>query len=361
MRKDLQAILAGVLDALTQAALVAARDGKILLRNANACSMLPAGDTIAGVLDLGRGQEINWAAEMNALDDGAPRVVHRNVRISGRAGRQHAVNVVVSPLHCGIKAGKMSDGSCVLVLVEDVSSRISMERRLAAGERLAATGSVAAKVAHELNNPLDGVLRYLGLAQRCGGPEAAGYLTAARDGLMRMAQIIRGLLEQGRPWQAAGERTGVHRLLDEAVGAMQPRAHSLGVTVICDFDDRVQGLVEGSVFQVFCNIIKNALDAMPGGGMLKISLAPAPKGCEVLFADNGCGLSADQAKRIFEPFHTTKPPGEGSGLGLTLCREILQYLGGSIGAEQNPGGGAIFRVQLPLRSARPPVRPDKQE
>lgn len=237
-----------------------------------------------------------------------------------------------------------------------------MERRLAASERLAATGSVAAKVAHELNNPLDGVMRYLGLAERCSGPEAARYLSGARDGLMRMAQIIRGLLDQGRPWQNAGERTAVHRLLDEAVGVMQPRAHSLGVTVMCDFDDRVQGLVEGSVFQVFCNIIKNALDAMPGGGLLKMSLAPTSKGCEVLFADSGSGMSADQAERIFEPFYTTKPHGEGSGLGLSLCREILQHLGGSIGAECNPGGGVILRVQLPLRSTLPsPAGADKEE
>ena len=354
-------MLSGVLDALTQAALVVARDGEILIRNANACRILPQGDRIEAVLDLGRGQQIDWPAEMNALAEGAQRVVHRNVRVSGPAGRQLAVDVMVRPLHCGIKAGKLSDGSCVLVLVEEVSSRISMERRLAAGERLAATGSVAAKVAHELNNPLDGVLRYLGLAERHSGPEAAGYLSAAREGLMRMAQIIRGLLDRGRPWQNAGERTSVHRLLDEAVGVMQPRAHSLGVTVICDFDDRAQGLVEGSVFQVFCNIIKNALDAMPDGGLLKISLSAAPKGCEVVFADNGCGMSAEQAERIFDPFYTTKPPGEGSGLGLTLCREILQHLGGSIRAEGGGGGGAVFRVQLPLKSALPPAGPDKQE
>ena len=347
---------------MAQAALVVARDGEILIRNANACSILPHGDRIEVALDLIRGQEIHWTAEMNALADGAPRVVHRNVRITGQAGRQLAVDVIVRPLHCGVKTGRLSDGSCVLVLVEEVSSRISMERRLAAGERLAATGSVAAKVAHELNNPLDGVMRYIGLAERHCGPEAARHLAAARKGLMRMAEIIRGLLDQGRPWQNAGERTAVHRLLDEAVGVMQPRAHSLGVTVICDFDDRVQGIVEGSVFQVFCNIIKNALDAMPGGGRLNISLAPKGKGCEVVLADSGCGLPADQAERIFEPFHTTKPPGEGSGLGLTLCREILQHLGGSISAEPNPGGGAIFRVQLPLRSTLPPpAGPDKEE
>ncbi len=351
----------GILDALAQAALVADRDGEILLRNASASSMLPEGDHVESVLDLGSDQEIHWAAEMEALADGASGVSHRNVRLSGRAGRRLVVDVMLRPLECGLTTGKLRDGKCVLVLVEEVSARISMERQLAARERLAATGSLAAKVAHELNNPLDGVMRYLGLAQRHSGPEAERYLSGARDGLMRMAEIIRGLLDQARPWQVAGERTGVQRLLDEAVGVMQPRAHSLGVSVMCDFDDRAEGLIEGSVFQVFCNIIKNALDAMPEGGCLRITLSPTRRGCEVIFADSGCGMADDQAERIFEPFYTTKAPGDGSGLGLTLCREILSHLGGAITAEANPSGGAVFRVQLPLHSPRPTAGWQKQE
>jgi len=354
-------MLTGILDAIAQAALVAGRDGEILLRNANAASMLPEGDRVGMVLDLSSDQEIDWAGEMQALDDGAPRMVHRNVRLSGQGGRQLAVDIMIKPLACGITTGKLRDGACVLVLIEEISSRISMQRRLATGERLAATGSLAAKVAHELNNPLDGVMRYIGLAQRHCEPEVARYLSGARDGLMRMAQIIRGLLDQARPWQIAGERTGVQRLLDEAVGVMQPRAHSLGVAVICDFDDRAEGLVEGSVFQVFCNIIKNSLDAMPDGGRLRISLSPTRRGCEVLFVDNGCGLPDGQAERIFEPFHTTKAPGEGSGLGLALCREILGQLGGAITAEPNPGGGAVFRVQLPLHSPWATAGEEKQK
>jgi len=354
-------MLTGILDALAQAALVAGRDGEILLRNASASSMLPEGDSVELVLGLGSDRQINWAAGMQALADGAPGVAHRNVGLAGQGGRQLVADVTIRPLACGITTGKLRDGGCVLVLVEEISSRISMERRLAAGERLAATGFMAAKVAHELNNPLDGVMRYIGLAERHSGPEAGRYLGPARDGLMRMAQIIRGLLDQARPWQVAGERKGVQRLLDEAIGAMQPRAHSLGVAVICDFDDRAQGLVEGSVFQVFCNIIKNSLDAMPDGGRLTISLSPTRQGCEVLFSDNGCGMSDDQAKRIFEPFYTTKAPGEGSGLGLALCREILGQLGGAITAEPKPAGGAVFRVQLPLRSTWPAAGEEKQE
>ena len=353
MQNDLQAILAGILDALSPAALIATRDGRIVLRNSVASRMLAPGDGLCEVLGLTSDKEMSWDAIRAALAGGEPRVTHRNVPIAAPGGRKLAVDVIVRPVECRIPIPGEADGTRLLVLVEDVSARISAERRLATSQRLAATGSLAAKIAHELNNPLDGVMRYLGLAERTAGPDAAAYLQSARDGLMRMAQIIRGLLDQARPWQAAGERAGVQQLLDEAVGVMQPRAHSLGVTVICDFDDAAAGLVEGSVFQVFCNVIKNALDAMPAGGRLKITLAAAGAGCEVTFEDTGFGMTAEQAERVFEPFHTTKPPGEGSGLGLALCREILQHLGGSIAAEPNPAGGAVFRVNLPLHLARP--------
>jgi len=223
------------------------------------------------------------------LSDGAGRLVRRGVRLAGKGSRQLVVDVhyrslpplppaLVPGLVPGqVPQGATLDGPYVLVLVEDVSARLSMERRQAAEERLAATGAIAAKIAHELNNPLDGVMRFLGLAQRVAGEPAGKYLDQARNGLARMAQIIRSLLDQGRPWQAAGERSPVRRLLDEAAGAMQPRAQSLGVSVVCDFDDRVDGTAEGCVFQVFCNVIKNALDAMPGGGVLTIRLRrPVP-------------------------------------------------------------------------------------
>jgi signal transduction histidine kinase len=351
MQKDFQSILAGFLDALGSAAIVAGCDGRVLLRNSAADRMLPPGGHVAAILDVKDGQAAAWPAVMAALADGAPCVTHRSVRLGGSGARQLTVDINVRPITCRLPAAGADGGSCVLVLVEDVSSRISTQRRQEAGRRMEANGPLAARIAHELNNPLDGVMRYLGLAERTSGPEAQKYLAPAREGLVRMAQIIRGLLNQGRPWQVAGEPASLQRVLDEAVGVMQPRAQSLGVTVICDFDDRADGLVEASAFQVFCNIIKNALDAMPGGGMLKISASPSGKVCEIVFADNGSGLTAEEAECVFEPFYTTKPPGEGSGLGLALCREILQHLGGAITAEPNPAGGAIFRVRLPQHAA----------
>ena len=337
--------------------------GEVVLRNAAADATLPAGGHMEQVLQKSSGSEVHWATEVAALGGSAGRLVRRNIRLKGTASRLLVVDVFLRSLPPALSAGVLggddgSDGPCVLVLVDDVSSRVSAERRVAAGERLAAAGPLAAKVAHELNNPLDGVLRFVGLAERVAGEQARGYLSQVRDGLMRMADVIRALLEQGRPWQAAGERAELAAVLDEAVRALQPRAQSAGVSIVCDFDDRVEGTVEGSVFQVFCNVVKNALDAMPTGGILTIAVRPAGAQCEVRFEDTGCGLTEEEAARIFEPFHSTKPPGEGSGLGLTISREILARLGGTIAAAPRGEGGARITVRLPLR---PLWKPESQE
>jgi len=367
MRTDLRELVTVILDALPQAAFVVCEDGRIVLRNAAAAAMLPDGATIEQVLRGDGPTEIHWATETAALAEGAGRVLRRNLRMSGKAGRQLVVDVHLRSIGLGplveALAGRPADDrhadGCVLMLVEDISPRLSMERRLAAGERLAAAGTLAAQVAHELNNPLDGVMRLVGLAQRTAGPEAGKFLAQAREGLLRMAEIIRGLLAQGRPWQVAGERAEVQVVVEEAVRAMEPRAQAAGVSIVCDYDGRVIGAVDGGVFQVFCNVIKNALDAMPNGGMLRITVRPAGEQCEAEFSDTGVGLSDDEeAERIFEPFYTSKPPGEGSGLGLAICRGILARVGGWVVAAPRPEGGASVTVRLRLH---PTWKPAPQE
>lgn len=364
MQTDLRELIAPVLEALPQAALVVTRRGEAVLRNTEADRLLPFGGNIQTILGGGTPQ-IEWGAELAALCDGTDAVVRRGVRLTAQAGRQLVVDVhlrSMGPCPTDSKAGAdepgVAWGRYVLVLVEDISGRVSMERRIAAGERLVAAGTLAAKVAHELNNPLDGVLRFIGLAERVARPEAGAYLMQAREGLMRMAEIIRGLLEQGRPWRAGGERIPLQRLLDEAVGSMQPRAQALGVAIVCDLDDRVDGAADGSAFQVFCNVIKNSLDALPNGGLLTITLRPAEEGCDIEFADTGSGLTEAEAERIFEPFYTTKPPTQGSGLGLTICREVVSRLGGSIAARSRAGAGLTVAVHLPLH---PKWKPTQQE
>ena len=232
-----------------------------------------------------------------------------------------------------------------LVLIEDVADRSSFHRRLATGERLAGRAELAGRIAHELNNPLDGVLRYLSLAQRTGPQQAADCLAKARSGLLRMAQIIRDMTQCAAGGRAAWQ--AVDRLLDEAVGVMQPSASALAVAVVCEIEHEASVPAPPEVFQVFCNLIRNALEAMPDGGTLSIRLHRGEGRCLVEFADTGVGLPPGPVERIFEPFFTTKPPGRNVGLGLAVCRDILSRLGGTLSAGANPAGGAVFTVHLP--------------
>ena len=292
---------------------------------------------------------------MESLETAGGRLVRRNISLRRRGEHRLVVDVYLRSLRRDV------DRACVLVVVEDVSPRVSMERRMVASQRLAAVGDFVARIAHELNNPLDGVLRYIGLAQRRGDAEAAKLLDNARAGLMRMADIIRDLREQGRQGRWLGERSPVEELLTEAIAVNQPRADALGVTVVCDVQTNEDAVVHRQMFQVFCNIIKNALDAMPSGGVLTMRLRHNRRQCEIEFSDTGCGLTEQEARQIFEPFYTTKPPGEGVGLGLTICQELLAKVNGTITAAPRPEGGAVITVRLPTeRQTNNVPRQDRQ-
>ncbi len=247
-----------------------------------------------------------------------------------------------------------------MLVLENVTAQATMERRLAVSERLAAVGKLAARVAHELNNPLDGILRYINMAVRVtdqgdradrdeqGDRErVVRYLSEARKGLLRMTQMIRELLEFSRTSHAAFEQTTVNQLVEDAVKAMVDDASAGSVTVVSSLGAQIPPLRAGSLFQVFCNLIKNAIDAMPEGGTLTISTQLADQWVVIRFEDTGIGLP-EEVDRIFEPFFTTKEPGKGTGLGLAVSRDIMERYSGRLTAQNRPGGGAIFEVRIPL-------------
>ena len=227
----------------------------------------------------------------------------------------------------------------------------------AAGEsmRMVALGRLAARVAHELNNPLDGILRYVNLAARVnkseGGDARIGeYLDKARGGLLRMAQITTGLLEFSRASHAPPEQATINRIIEDAIASMAGRATEAGVTVERNLLAVDMPVARGSnIFQVFCNLIKNALDAMPNGGALAVSTRIDAGDIVIAVEDTGIGLP-EEADRIFEPFFTTKAPGRGTGLGLAVCREIIERYGGSITANRRQPAGTAFVVRIPERN-----------
>jgi signal transduction histidine kinase len=226
-----------------------------------------------------------------------------------------------------------------------------LQARLQHSERMAGIGRLAAGVAHELNNPLDGVLRFvnLSLERVAGESEVHEYLTEARTGLKRMADIVRSLLRFSRTVAVEGEPRGIRAMAREAVASLRHLEFFSRVEARFQFDsDDIS--VPGGLFQVLVNLVKNAYDAMEKtGGELTIVTRPAGGQIEVLVADTGPGIPEQDREKVFEPFFTTKEPGKGTGLGLAISQRIMERYGGTLALESRSGQGTTAIVRLPVQ------------
>ncbi len=243
-----------------------------------------------------------------------------------------------------------------VVIIEDTTEKAARDKRLAEAERLAAIGKLVSRVAHELNNPIDGILRYINLAIRVIEQhkleKPKDYLDQCRRGLMRMVQILNELLEF-----SAGtgfhydEYTRVEQIIEDAVKTMEPQAERSKIKIKKTFSQQIPEVAGVNLFQVFVNIIKNALEAMPDGGQLNISTYLSGDNMAVVeFEDTGGGFEPENRSAIFEPFFTTKTKTKGTGLGLAICKDIITRHNGRITARNGPKGGSIFAVHLPIKT-----------
>lgn len=240
-------------------------------------------------------------------------------------------------------------------------------------ERLSAAGKIAASVSHEINNPLEAVTNLLYLVEHgnIGEPERE-YVRTAQSELARIAEITTHTLKFYRQ-QSAPAATSLPELFESALVIFAKRLQVAGIAVDKAWDQAAPPVVcrQGEIRQVFANLIGNAIDAMPQGGRLVLSVAKSSRdgqdGVEVHVADTGKGISkADQA-RILEPFFTTKGA-SGTGLGLSISAEIMQRHGGTLHFTSSTEAGASgtkFHLYLPVnppaalaksQSAQVPVR-----
>ncbi len=242
------------------------------------------------------------------------------------------------------------DTSQTLMLFEDVSEVEQLRQRLHLYEHLAIMGKLSLCVAHELNNPLDGIRRYLSLAQmkKHDAGEVDRYLGEALKGLHKMSLTIRSLLSSANPLKAPRATDNLLGLLQDAVKIMMFQASDQRVQVMFHLPNEFRQLtVEGDLYHVFINIIKNALQAMPQGGKLNIYGLINDKRVEIDFEDTGPGLSSQELSQIFQPFYSTKEGTQGLGLGLPICRKILERYGGQLAVQSQPGQGTKVQILLP--------------
>jgi two-component system NtrC family sensor kinase len=245
----------------------------------------------------------------------------------------------------------------LLVTLTDDRETADLEKRLESAESMAAVGKLAARVAHELNNPLDGTLRFIGLCERVleeSAERPRAYLESARQGLRRMAQIVADLLAFSRSTPMLRERSSINRIVEEAMHYLSDHADRHRVILAADFRDEASmpGMEGTRLFQVCSNLIRNGIDAMPEGGCLTMTTALIGEEVYLRFEDTGAGLP-EEVEKVFEAFYTTKAAGEGTGLGLAICREYIQQLNGRLEAENRAEGGARFTIRIPLASCTP--------
>ena len=241
-----------------------------------------------------------------------------------------------------------------------IGEREKLQAALARGDRLAAVGTMAASVAHEVNNPLTTVLGYAKLLledKRDDHPDRPGLALIAEEA-ERMKGIIGTLLDYSRSERAPRPEgaTDVNDSIRHTATLMVPQLRRSRVALDLDLADGLPAAAAGAhaLQQVFVNLVQNAAQAMPGGGAVRVTSAFAPGrvAIEVNVTDQGPGVPESERKRIFEPFVTTKL--SGTGLGLAVCKHLVTSFGGSVDVSDGPAGrGARFRVIIPIQGALP--------
>jgi len=240
-------------------------------------------------------------------------------------------------------------------------------RKFILTEKFAASGKMAASVAHEINNPLGIIKNYLKLfsdqwEKHSARLESLGLslkpLEIIGEELERIARIVRTLLDIHRPAEGRRVPTDVNRELGRLIELMRKNFERKGIRVILDLDSSLPKpvLSPDLLRQVFLNILSNAGEAMEEKGDIRVQTrflgagTIGKKYIEVVVKDTGCGIPPENMGKIFDPFFSTKKEGESTGLGLSVTYSILQTMGGDINIASDPGYGTLVRILLPYSS-----------
>ena len=220
-------------------------------------------------------------------------------------------------------------------------------------EKLASIGRLAAGVAHEINNPLTGVLTFAHLLREKANMDEQDKqdLSLIIHETTRAAEIVRGLLDFARERPTLKEPLDINEVIQRTVRLIRNQKLFDQITIE---EELAPGLPEvdgdmNQLQQVLLNLSLNACEAMPQGGKLTIASLAAGDKVIVKLADSGCGIKPEHFDRIFEPFFTTKPVGKGTGLGLSVSYGIVQQHGGALELESEEGVGTTFTILLPQR------------
>jgi PAS domain S-box-containing protein len=277
------------------------------------------------------------------------RIEHFDTVRRSKSGQLLDVSLTISPI-------KDENGTIVGAskILRDISSRKRVENSLIQAEKIAATGRMAATIAHEINNPLEAVLNLLYLLRsQVTTSEGKSYLGTAEIELTRVAHIAKQTLGYYREHSSAVS-TSLSQLTEHALAVYSPRCSAYNISVERHLDSKTKvTLRRGEMMQVISNLLANAIAAMPDGGQLTVCVSDAQSpGILLTIADNGVGIPRENLEKVFDAFFTTRSVG--TGIGLFVARQFIQGHGGTITLESSTDPethGTEVSVFLPLQTA----------
>jgi two-component system, NtrC family, sensor kinase len=272
-------------------------------------------------------------------------------RLTTRAGEARTANIAVAPL---LSRDFVAVGR--IVLVDDITERVSLEAQLSQADKLSSIGLLAAGVAHEINTPLAVISSYAQMLtkQMRDDTRYTPLLERITQQTFRASEIANGLLNFSRTSTTEFRDTDLNQVIRDTLALVEHQMKTARITVALALEDglpRIHGN-PGKLQQVFLNLLLNAKDAMPQGGELRVSTLSNGH-VEASITDSGAGIAPENLKRIYDPFFTTKAapkPGErrGTGLGLSVSYGIIQEHAGKIQVESTVGVGTTFHLEFPL-------------
>ncbi len=279
------------------------------------------------------------------------RVDHYETTRRKKNGETLEVSVTISPIkdETGMVIGASK-------IARNISDKKQVERLVLQAEKLAATGRMAAAIAHEINNPLESLINVIFLARQYSAADSRVHklLETAEGELERVAHIARQTLGYYKDTGAPTEVL-IHELLENVLTVYNSKMLSIGIAVDTHFNDMQKiSVSRGEMLQVFSNVIANSIDAMPHGGILSISsrnvLSGPGNGIQVVVRDDGVGIDGELLTKVFEPFFTTKG-NLGTGIGLWVAKQLVERRGGQISlasstAQKN--SGTVITIFIPF-------------
>ena len=238
----------------------------------------------------------------------------------------------------------------VLIVCEDITETKNLQQRAERNERLAALGQLSATIAHEIRNPLGSIslnVQYLSGRLEIPDPHKKT-LQSIKQGIIRIQNIINGILDFSRPTPPAMKKTNLHKVLDSSLHSTRHELEQAGIVISKNYQaTSSEAWLDANLMgQVFVNLYLNAKEAMTPGGKLLIQTSSGDEAIKVQIADTGRGILPEHLKKIYDPFFTTKP--DGSGLGLAVVARILEQHHGQIFVESQVNTGTKFTIVLPV-------------